>query len=443
MKNLSDHFQIESGCFDYEVQQIMMLLDEIQMEKHEKENAIEPEESVEPEVSREQEVDALKMLMERDCLGDLPSDLSEMGYASPGDHGSLLYLTATSRKLINARPISLISTGNSSVGKSHGQKKTASLVPSSEVVSMAKMTSAALSNMKATLAGKLVVIDEVNGIANFELLRSVMSNGEANVATSLFRDGEWQVGSRRIDGHFALFTSTTNPAAMLDEDRNRFLVVHTVDSRARRREIIQQKVKREVAGEVRGEGAERLRLKWIAIQKVLPCAEVIIPPNLEGLVFKVVADAQVLRSVDMCFSLIKTIALHRMHHREKITRISADGTLSESIIAEKEDVELAERLLVQTKAKIEGLNLLQQDVFGGILELVKTKMKVLGVDRERITFTRREIREQLGMDNAPVSRTCQQLEDLEYILRVRGDGARSKFHYRLNSEINGVCNEQY
>jgi len=134
------------------------------------------------------------------------------------------------------------------------------------------------------------------------------------------------------------------------------------------------------------------------------------------------------RKLQQYLRLIHTIAFLRQHSREKFTN-AAGGRCIE---ATKEDAALANVIMEYVLRYERGdLSKRLHDAYEIIVRYCSGKVKEKRMGLYEFRFSRREIRDYAGWDEATTRRVFDELERLEYIRRVRGEKQGMRYLYQL------------
>jgi len=387
-------------------------------------------------------------LREHDLLtGTLYDDLEKLGFVTqPGTRwGALvLYLVATSRKL--SRPLSVLSLGLASSGKSMGQEIMQGLLPDDEFYSFTRLTPKSLSHFGPhDLTNKALFLDEFTARGDdgsMSQLKSLLSRGFLTTSlASLNRvTGVVETVSKDVHGPVSFFSAITHERGLDDELRSRFLILPVDESSEQTRRVMEKMLERDTEDGLRQEGERReIRRKYRLIQKVLKSVKVIIP---EAWREKIKFNSQRItyrRKFQMYLSLVCVITLHRQFQR-RVSRLPDPSTGGETtfITAEAEDIRLANQIMENLFAvATDELNPVNRRVYEQIKVFCQAEASAKGLPETEVSFTRREIRYAAQLDETPTRRAFEQLLQLEYVEKVRGGDQGSRHFYRLSHSADG------
>lgn len=346
-----------------------------------------------------------------------------------GGGGSVGYLAAVSRKL--DRPLAVIVQSTSAAGKSALQDAVLGFVPVEERVSFSAMTGQSLFYMgESDLQHKVLAVAEEEGAERAAYaLKLLQSEGELSIA-STGKDGttgRLVTHTYRVSGPVAIFLTTT--AVDVDEELLNRCVVLTVDEEREQTQAIHA---RQRLGEtLDGLVAEHRRRQVVKVhqdaQRLLePVA--VVNPFATGLGF---TDAQTRTRRDHMkyLTLIRAIALLHQHQRARKTT-TVDGRAVTYIEATASDVRLANRLAHRVLGRsLDELAPGARRLLGLLEQLVGEHAARDGVARERVEFTRRELREHLQLGDTQLKVHLARLVSLELAHLTRG--AHGAYTYAL------------
>jgi hypothetical protein len=375
-------------------------------------------------------------LRDQDPLeGDLVSDLQTLGFIASPWQCLVLYLAATSRLL--SKPLSVLSIGNASGGKSAGQEAIAQLLPPDEMLSFTRLSPKSLSyHGEDALKNKVVFLDEISAGADrvgLSQLKSLLSRGYLTTSVvSVDRINRGMSTVQRITrGPISIFTAGTSDSLVDDELKSRFLVLPVDESREQTARVIAQAAAWD-GGKAAEARREAIRRRYRAIQKSLKPLRVVIPPEWRPNLTFCTERLTYRRKYHAYLSLIQVIALHRQHAPGRI-RQGADG--EPEVWVARDDILLANELISRLlDVQDDELNPVARRVFTAIESHCQHEGDRRGVPATDVEFSRRLVRDMSQMDHLPARRAVESLLELEYLVVVRG-GIRSRHHYRMASHV--------
>jgi len=372
---------------------------------------------------------ALGLLTDPKLVNRIISDFDRAGVVGEAANCLVGYLAAVSRKL--DRPLAVIVQSTSAAGKSALQDAVLAMVPEEERVCFSAMTGQSLFYMaESDLAHKVLAVSEEEGAERASYaLKLLQSEGELSIA-STGKDGttgRLVTHTYRVRGPVAIFLTTT--AVDVDEELlNRCIVLSVDEDREQTKRIHDRQRQRET---LQGLVADQERRRVLKVhqdaQRLLePVA--VVNPYATRLGF---SDARTRTRRDHVkyLTLIRAIALLHQHQREKKTA-TVQGQPVSFIEATREDILLANRLAHRVLGRsLDELPPGARRLLDRLEQLVAAAAGEQGVSRERIQFTRRELREQLAWGDTQLKVHLARLVSLELVHASRG--AHGAFLYEL------------
>ncbi len=375
-----------------------------------------------PEVvlSKAEREAALELLRSPDLIGRITSDFAAAGVVGEETNCLVSYLAAVSRLL--DRPLAVVVQSSSAAGKSALQDAVLAMIPEEERVSFSAMTGQSLFYMgESDLSHKVLAVSEEEGAERASYaLKLLQSEGELSIA-STGKDGtsgRLVTHTYRVRGPVAIFLTTT--AVDVDEELlNRCLVLSVDEEREQTRAIHRRQRERET---LKGLVADRERQAVLKVhqdaQRLLePVA--VINPFATGLSF---SDARTRTRRDHVkyLTLIRAVALLHQHQRPKRT-VVVEGTQVGYIEATAEDIRLANKLCDRVLGRsLDELPPGARRLLGALEQIVTAAAAERGVSRERVAFTRRELRERLSLGDTQLKVHLARLVSLELVYAHRG-----------------------
>ncbi len=296
------------------------------------------------------------------------------------------------------------------------------MVPAEERVQFSAMTGQSLFYMgESDLQHKVLAVAEEEGAERAAYaLKLLQSEGELSIA-STGKDpasGRLVTHAYRVRGPVAIFLTTT--AVDVDEELlNRCIVLGVDEEREQTRAIHERQRERET---LTGLLAERERERVLKVhqdaQRLLePLA--VVNPYATRLTF---SDARTRTRRDHLkyLTLIRTVALLHQHQRPHKTA-TVDGREVTYIEATADDIRLANRLAHRVLGRsLDELPPGARRLLDLIEHYVAGEATERGVARERVRFTRRQLRELLGWGDTQLKVHLARLVSLELGWAHRG-----------------------
>jgi len=372
---------------------------------------------------------ALDLLRDPGLVDRIIGDFDRAGVVGEAANCLVGYLAAVSRLL--DRPLAVIVQSTSAAGKSALQDAVLSMVPEEKRVSFSAMTGQSLFYMgESDLSHKVLAVSEEEGAERASYaLKLLQSEGELSIA-STGKDGttgRLVTHTYRVRGPVAIFLTTT--AVDVDEELlNRCLVLSVDEDREQTRKIHERQRQQET---LEGLVADRKRRAVLKVhqdaQRLLePVA--VVNPFATSLGF---SDARTRTRRDHVkyLTLIRAIALLHQHQRErKIATVQ--GQPVSFIEVTREDILLANRLAHRVLGRsLDELPPGTRRLLGLLEQHVSAAAGEASVARERVQFTRRELRERLGWGDTQLKVHLARLVSLELVYAHRG--AHGAYLYSL------------
>jgi DNA primase len=377
----------------------------------------------EPEVqlSEQERERALGLLKDPELVARIVADFERVGMVGEQENCLIGYLAAVSRKL--DRPLAVIVQSTSAAGKSALQEAVLSMVPEEERVSFSAMTGQSLFYMgESDLQHKVLAVAEEEGAERAAYaLKLLQSEGELRIA-STGKDG--QTGrlvthTYTVRGPVAIMLTTTT--IDVDEELlNRCVVLSVDEEREQTRAIHERQRERETLDGLLADHERQavVKLHQDAQRLLEPLA--VVNPFARALTF---SDARTRTRRDHMkyLTLIRAIALLHQHQRPRCTASTADGGELVYIEATREDILLANRLAHAVLGRsLDELPPGTRRLLSLVEQYVDRVAVEQGTVRERVRFTRRELREALGWGDTQLKVHLGRLAGLELLWCQRG-----------------------
>lgn len=307
-----------------------------------------------------------------------------------------------------------------------------SLMPEEERVKYSAMTGQSLFYMGETnLKHKILAIVEGEGASRASYaLKLLQSEGELTIA-STGKDpatGNLVTHEYRVEGPVMIFLTTT--AIEIDEELlNRCLVLSIDEGRSQTQAIHRlQRARRTLEGLIARAGRADILTVHRNAQRLLRTLAVL-NPYARSLTFPDEAT-RTRRDHEKYLTLIDTIALLHQYQRE-VKTATRRGKLIEYVEVTLEDIALANELAHEVLGR--SLDELPPQTRRLLLLLdgfVAECAKVQAMKCAEVRFSRRELRESLGMGDTQLRLHLDRLVLFEYVL-ARREGSGGKLVYEL------------
>jgi DNA primase catalytic core len=377
----------------------------------------------EPEVqlSEQERERALGLLKDPGLVGRIVADFERVGVVGEQENCLIGYMAAVSRKL--DRPLAVIVQSTSAAGKSALQEAVLSMVPEEERVSFSAMTGQSLFYMgESDLQHKVLAVAEEEGAERAAYaLKLLQSEGELRIA-STGKDG--QTGrlvthTYTVRGPVAIMLTTTT--IDVDEELlNRCVVLSVDEEREQTRAIHERQRERETLDGLLADHERQavVKLHQDAQRLLEPLA--VVNPFARALTF---SDARTRTRRDHMkyLTLIRAVALLHQHQRPRRTASTADGGVLTYIEATRDDILLANRLAHAVLGRsLDELPPGTRRLLSLVEQYVERQAAEQSTVRERVRFTRRELREALGWGDTQLKVHLGRLASLELLWCHRG-----------------------
>lgn len=370
---------------------------------------------VEPALSPADEAAGIALLRDPGLLDRIVSDVEALGVVGEADNALVGYLAMVSRLL--AKPLAVLIQSTSAAGKSTLMDGLLSLLPAHERVHYSAMTGQSLFYLgEGDLKHKVLAIAEEEGVRQAAYaLKLLQSQGELTIA-STGKDpatGKLVTSEYRVEGPVMLMLTTT--AIDIDEELLNRCLVLTINESAEQTAAIQarQRQARTLAGlqaKVRGDQVQAAHRAAQALLRPLA----VVNPLAEGLRFA--SDRVRLRRDHAKYlALIDAIALLHQQQR-KVQSIDVDGKAVEYIEVIPSDIAMANRLAHAVLGRsLDELPPQTRRLLQGLQRWVEGQAAVQSIPPTSVRFTRRELREALGMGDTQLRVHLERLVELEYV----------------------------
>ena len=421
---------VNASLIKTDLGKVLLTLEEVQAKQLKE--ALDTDENV-VVMSEEDKTNALSLLKSPSLLSRIVEDFEACGVVGERVNTLTGYLAGVSRKL--SRPLAVMIQSSSAAGKSALMDAVLRFMPEEERVQYSAMTGQSLYYMGETnLKHKILAISEEEGADNASYaLKLLQSEGEVTIASTgkNMTTGHLETQEYRVEGPVMLFMTTT--AIHIDEElMNRCLVLSVNESREQTQAIhhIQRK-KRTLEGLLAGvEKNEKVTLHQQA-QRLLTSLAVV-NPYAERLSF-LDNQTRTRRDHEKYLTLIDSIALLHQHQRpiKSIRGIDyIEATLDDIAVANA----LASDVLGRTLDELPPQTRTLLTLINALVTQLSFQQKIAVKD---VRFTRRDIRTYTHWGNTQLKVHCQRLEDMEYLVILRG-GRGVSLEYELAWQGEGV-----
>ena len=392
-----------------------------------------------PQLSEEERKEALSALKHKNLLKRIVEDFAAVGFIGEKQNKLLGYIAAVSR--LQPDPLALLVLSRSGAGKTSLQEAVCRFVPPEAAIQYTRLTGQSLFYRdQNALKNKVLAIEEEDGMKEaMYSIKTLISSQRLSIAATRTdaKTGRFSVDEYSVTGPVVVIVSTTNPDALDDETKQRFLVLTIDESPEQTKNILQAQISKNMLDWYQTTADESSIVKLHHnMQRMLKPLTVTFSRDLK-LVWPY-SRLQMRREQKKFVSLVKAITLLHQYQRKTGTLKRPDGTKIEYVQATQQDIDLALELGREVFARnVDDVSPTARQLLAGIVLLVKEKydeMKSLDPDRElymyEVPFTRKELREETGWSETQVRRNIDQLVELGYVGRIHGRQG-STFRYLL------------
>jgi len=400
-------------------------------------------ETEKPTLSPQETAEAEAFGKRPDLVDAILSDMQTCGLVGEEANKLLCYLAVTSRKM--DEPLSVLVLSSSGAGKTALQDAAVAFCPAEDMLKLTSLSGKALFYKDAlSLKHKVLALEEGAGAAEASYaIRNLISSGVLVVEAAI-KDpatGKITTMTNKVEGPTTVLLTTTNPNTD-PETKSRFFVTSIDESREQTRAIMTFQRQRETLDGLAG----RQRLDAVAkrqhnFQRFLKPVAVINPLG-DQLAY---GDdrLQGRRDQPKYLRLIRAVAFLRQMQKPVKTH-QVDGQAVEYIEADTEDIRLANKLAHEILGgSLDELSRPSRTLLMDLERLVRQRLSSTGGSAcggngdgeaadhlNRVSFTRREIREFTGWSNYRVHTHLRELIELEYV-SIEGDRVTNGHRYRL------------
>lgn len=376
------------------------------------------------------EAAGLALLRDPELVQRIASDVEAIGVVGEGVNALVGYLAMTSRLL--DKPLAVLIQSTSAAGKSTLMDGLLSLMPEPERVHYSAMTGQSLFYLgEGDLKHKILAIAEEEGVRQAAYaLKLLQSQGELSIA-STGKDpatGKLVTAEYKVQGPVMLCLTTT--AIDIDEELLNRCLVLTINETAEQTLAIQQRQRqaRTLAGlQAKVKGEQVIAAHRAAQTLLRPLA--VVNPFAESLTFA--SDRVRLRRDHVKYlALIDAIALLHQHQRP-VRAVQVDGVSVEYIEVAQSDIALANQLAHAVLGRsLDELPPQTRRVLSALDAWMSAQAGSSEQGRSAIRFTRRTVRQVLGLSDTQLRVHLDRLVQLDYVRQHTGQNG-SLYTYSL------------
>jgi len=354
-------------------------------------------------------------------INEIRNDLIETGLGDNIDLAILLYLAVTMRK--TERKISMLITGPSGAGKSYLAKTIMDLFPQEDIITISRITPAALVRYDDLSRKVLFVYEKFKDETFAQYIRELISEGEVVYTTVN--------GQYRIQGPTTLVETTVNSDIIGVENKSRCFVIGINSSEDARNNILErQKELRTIDGLSGNKGSNDIQRKHGEFQKRLdPSITVVISYARRIKFHSLVPHAS--RILERVLNTITAIAFLDQENR-RIKELNGYRYIE----AEENDFYLAKKILQKLPIN-ESESVLPDDAVKFIETLRNHREKLYQLG----TFTRNHVFDIISNSNYPnksskvVIKQLSILNQMGFIDERSVRGLKNRCEYTLNKSF--------
>ncbi|WP_036074629.1 CHC2 zinc finger domain-containing protein [Leptospira noguchii] len=421
-----------------ELGKLINVLEDILNEKEKERNV-----KTEVELTPEERAQAVLYLEDKSLLSNILMDFERCGLVGERVNSLVGYLASITRRTEN--PLAVIIQSSSSAGKSTLMDAILDFVPEEEKEKYSAMTGQSLFYMPSTnLKNKVLAVSEEEGAERAKYALKILQSEKKISIASAMKDpttGRTVTEEYSVEGPVVIFLTTTN--LEIDEElENRCLILTVNEGREQTRTILEiQREQETLEGIVKKRDKEKILKLHKNVQRVLRPL-VVVNPYAKELKFPD-TKLRMRRDQKKYLTLIKSIALLNQYQREKKIGTDEKGASFEYIEVTREDLELgsilASKILGRT---LEELTPQTKEVLYSLHTMVEQESEEQKLSKSEVRFTRRDIRERLGMSDTRLRVHLKRLEELEYLI-VRSGRQGQIAEYELLYDGEGKEGEEF
>ncbi|ONF77776.1 DNA primase, partial [Leptospira santarosai serovar Bananal] len=421
-----------------EIGKLINTLEEVLSEREKERNV-----KTEVELSPEERAQAVQYLEDPKLLTNILMDFERCGLVGERVNSLVGYLASITRRTEN--PLAIIIQSSSSAGKSTLMDAILDFVPEEEKEKYSAMTGQSLFYMSSkNLKNKVLAVSEEEGAERAKYALKILQSEKKISIASAMKDpttGRTVTEEYSVEGPVVIFLTTTN--LEIDEElENRCLILTVNEGREQTRTILEiQRELETLEGIVKKRDKEKTLGLHKNVQRILR-PFVVVNPYAKELKFPD-TKLRMRRDQKKYLTLIKSIALLQQYQREKKMGRDENGESFEYIEVTKEDMELgsilASKILGRT---LEELTPQTKEVLYSLHTMVEKESEAQKISKSEVRFTRREVRERLGVSDTRLRVHLKRLEELEYLV-VRNSRQGQIAEYELLYDGEGKEGEEF
>ena len=389
-----------------------------------------------------EEREAREWLKKPDPLGRAARDIELAGVVGEETNVRVAYLAAISRLLED--PLGVLFQSPSAAGKSTLMNAILGTIPEEEKLFFTDMSPQALYYMEDedALSHKTVAFAEESGMESVEYaLKTLISDKVLSKAATIKDPETGNLVTRSFvrRGPAQLFLTTNRPHVtedvlnrllllVLNDDRELTRRIHELQRRARTREGLDMRARREKVCALHQNVQRLIR----PLRVVNPFAHLLTFPSERN---------RTRRDHERYLTLLDSLALLEQHRRP-VFREVVGGAEVDCVAVTKEDVRSINPLAREIfGSSLDELGPVTRRLLLSIARMVSERCERKGLERADCLFSRRDVREHSGWSPDQVRDHLERLAQFEYVVPVRGRQGVG-FLYRLEYEGSGEEGER-
>jgi hypothetical protein len=382
-----------------------------------------------PKMTEEEKKEALTALKHKDLLKNIVADFDAIGFIGERHNKALAYLAAVSR--LQPDPLAVLVLSRPGAGKTTLQNAACKFVPPESVIQYTRVTGQSLFYRDSNaLKHKVLAVEEEEGLREaLYSVKTLISSQRLSISATRTdtKTGKFGTEDYVVNGPVVVMVSTTNPDALDDENKQRFMTLTIDESDEQTKRVIQaHRTKNSHRWYQMTCQEETICRLHHNMQRMLKPLTVTIPDDLH--ISWPYGKLQYRREHQKFFSLIKAIALLHQYQRKCGTMKRPDGSKLEYVQAAQRDVNLAVEIGREVFLRnVDDVAPSGRRLLDFTLRMVMEKHTYIKeiepkkqVTLSELPFTRKELREYSGWSEAQIRRTLDHLVELGYIGRLSG-----------------------
>lgn len=346
-------------------------------------------------------------------------DIGRAGVIGEETNRLLMYIIFTSRRRDN--PLHIISLGTSGIGKTYLQEKVGALIPEEDKLEITTLSGNAFYYFgQQELRNKLILIEDLDGADEVLYpLREIKSKRRITKTVVIKNTkGETRTVTLTVEGPVCVAGCTTKESLYEDNANRGFLIY--IDESAEQDERIMAYQRRLSAGKIDLAGQWNIIGEFKNMQRILRPVQVRNPYAEKLQIPRQVFKPR--RSNAHYLAFIEAVTFYHQYQREK--QYDKD-TGEEYIQTSLEDIEEANKLMKDVLIR-------KSDPLSAASRKYLERLKQWLKKENKISFTNKEARQALRVNPSNQKRYMLQLQDYDYVEKIRGERGKT-YHYRISN----------